>query len=134
MVTTTKTITVDAEGYRAEIQVPADYRGGEVAVEISADGVIAGCGTYSSEDGITDCDAILGGSQDAADRIYAALTDALDEAVIDATEPQRWSVERIEAELERRGVSRKAFWGSAGVDPMPLPGASVRETLASLER
>lgn len=42
------------------------------------------------------------------------------------------SVEKIADMLEESGVAAKAFWAEAGVDPMPLPRASVEDLIAAL--
>lgn len=55
-------------------------------ISISQDGVWAGQGHYDHRDdgesvsgSIRDCDAILGGSQDAAEEAYSAIEDAITE-------------------------------------------------------
>ena len=63
-------------------------------ISITADGVWAGDGVM--RDGhVEDCSAILGGSQDDADRIYEAIDDAIassDNSVSDGGVLYEWSI------------------------------------------
>jgi len=69
-------------------------------ISISADNVWAGDGTYDHTDGettvsgnIRDCGAILGGSQDKAEEIYAATEDAITD--MDAPEDGKIEVDGV---------------------------------------
>jgi hypothetical protein len=72
MASTTISIQVGGHTYSATAE---DGR-----VSISQDGHIAGRGSYAIGEGIWDCSAVLGGSQDASEAAYEAIADALDDA------------------------------------------------------
>jgi hypothetical protein len=83
MANTTISIQVSGHTYSATAE------GGRV--EISQDGRFAGRGSYAIGEGIWDCPAVLGGSQDASEVAYEAIADALDEAA-DEIQAGSWVV------------------------------------------
>jgi len=71
MTTATHTDETTGRTYTAELT--------GTTVEITEGGVWAGTGRWDGSE-IQDCAAILGGSQDAAERIYEGLSEGLEEA------------------------------------------------------